>query len=68
MSCEARKNFIWCAAHVIVDWIPAFAGMTDARFSVVVAPALGAFERYYITQRGHVSGWSELSSISPSRA
>jgi hypothetical protein len=33
MLCEARKTFLSCAAHGILDWIPAFAGMT-ARFAM----------------------------------
>jgi len=26
--CEAHKTFLLCASHVILHWIPAFAGMT----------------------------------------
>ena len=32
-SCEARKTFISCAAHVIFHWIPAFAHCCPGKIS-----------------------------------
>jgi hypothetical protein len=33
-SCEAHKIYMSCAAHIILHWIPAFAGMTSGGVEV----------------------------------